>query len=287
MKIRSNITFVLLVVGATVCALGVGLVVDRATSQTKAPPLVAKSSTPSADQTIRALQQTLAHFTDLTAIAPSAQTTGYQQPSDNFEVLLPPANGIAFTDSQNAGEANAYAYLASTRTDIMQTLAREDFASAPIASSGSDATLASTNLYQSSTTVCQISLDTALTILCSPLAVLNASANAAKPLVTIYEQAAPNLGTLAVAAPTITPSKTPGFTTANVDVFNGSGETDVYFYKQAGDWQMIHLDWYNDPHENGDVIPNCQDFESLPAARQAFLGTTCYNSSIKVITVIQ
>ena len=221
------------------------------------------------------------------ATTPNQITVGYQPPDYNFQVILPNStNTITWTDDKTSNESTAYSNLSSILPSINNYLSEQGFTRG--SSNPQDITfLSATYFYSRSNAVCQVNIYTLLDITCTPIKQLDEVAEQSAPLVNIYAEANSDNGTNAITSPIIEPSKVSGYTTAILPIFNSSGETDVYFYKQGNDnWQMVNLNWYNDPHEDGQPMPNCADFESVPAISQAFYGVPCYDSASKTETTI-
>ena len=230
-----------------------------------------------------------ASYTYLHQEAPDSQTTiGYQLPGEDFQVILPLTSpSIAFLDTNSTDEEMVYSDLGKAATSLSAYLERDGFTSIP-AQDQSSGLLDSVYFYQRSDSVCQVIVDTQLSLVCSPLVELEEAAAQAKPLVSLYNGANPNSGMALITAPTIYASKTAGYTVAHLPIYNNHGETDVNFYKQGQEvWRMVDLSWYNDPHEDADIIPNCEDFNSAAQIRAAFAGQSCYDSDTATMGLIQ
>jgi hypothetical protein len=216
----------------------------------------------------------------------SISTIGYHFNGYDYQVVLPTTHALSFTISSVNTEAANYDHLMQGIPIISASLLRHGFGKPQIATSN-DALLSSTYFYSSSQDTCEVNIYTSLEIECTLTTTLKASAVSADQFVLLYLGQAPNAQSLLVDTPVITTSRSPNYQLANMNIYDGSGETKVNYYK-AGDnaWQIINLGWYNDPHEDGDITPNCADFESVAAIRAAYYGVPCYNSSTNSESVI-
>lgn len=257
------------------------------TTQSEASTSV--SSVLSAQSIVSRLGSSLsAEYSYLHSIPPVAQTTvGYQVPGSSFQVVLPvAASSVAFTDTGTNNEQTTYNNFDKAATTINSYLVRHGFATLP-AQDQADGLLSSVYFYKRSDAVCQVSVYTDLSLACSPIAELTSIASQAQPLVPVYEDAAPDSGTALVTAPDIRASETAGYTIATLSIYNNHGETSANFYKQgSGAWHIVELDWYNDPHEDADIIPNCAYFDSFTPVREAFTGQACYDSATRAMRVV-
>lgn len=230
-----------------------------------------------------------ADFIYLYGTQPDAQTTvGYRLPREGLQVILPTSSPtIAFTDSNSSNEQTTYSDFSKVAASANAYLLQHGFVSV-LSQDQTSGLLDAVYFYQRSDAVCQVTLVTAFTLTCSPLALLATIASQARPFVALYAVAEPNSGTALVTAPTIRASQTTGYTIASQPIYNNHGETDVNFYRQgSGAWRMVSLDWYNDPHEDADITPNCADFESNAQVGAAFSGQTCYDSATMTMNTIQ
>jgi hypothetical protein len=228
-----------------------------------------------------------ARYTYLHSTSPKPQTAvGYQMSGYTFQVVLSVATAsIAYTDASTANEQASFQNLSKSVSLINERLLEGGFKELP--ASSQQGTLTTTYFYSRTDAVCQVSIYTQLEITCVPSSQLKDAADAAKPLVSAYLSVVPNDGESVVAAPTIRPSQTSGFTIATLPIYNDSGETAANFYRLTGaDWQLVSLGWYNDPYENGTVMPNCEDFESNVEIRQAFVDQSCYDSESQTMRTI-
>jgi len=282
-----------LCVAALACSLGVSVAAYFATSTSaynKVPAHATGAAKPLATMqaTIAALQHTIAAKSAiLQPAAVAAQANGYQLPGSNVAVLLPQTYAAAYVAPQTAGAQTAASELSAALPAINAKLADSGFTEQPQAT-GSAGLSANTYTFTRADAVCQVTVLTQLTAVCSLLAPLQSIVSQAAPMLAKYRAAAPNLGLATIAAPAIQASETPGFTTAVLKIFDQAGETDAHFYEQgSGSWQLVNLNWYNDPHQDGDIIPNCEGFESDASVRQAFLGQQCYDSLRRNTSTIQ
>jgi hypothetical protein len=227
-------------------------------------------------------------YSFLRAETPAAQTTvGFRLPGDSFQVVLPVSSpSIAYGDSRTDNEQTTYNDFNKVAISINNYLGNHDF----MLVTSEDQTsglLSAIYFYKRPDAICQVAIYANLSLTCSPLSQLTAMATQAQPLVAVYSVAAPSSGTPGIAAPNIRASKTPGYTIATLSIYNDHGETSANFYKQgSGAWHIVNLGWYNDPHEDADIIPNCADFESYTPVREAFAGQTCYDSAARVTRAI-
>jgi hypothetical protein len=200
--------------------------------------------------------------------------TGYPVPSQPFSVILPATTSNSLTvEATTQQTATAQTYIS-----YVPAISRTFIAA------GYHQTTSQTNTFLTAVyyfvrlpNVCQLSIYSQLTLTCSSQVL--SIADEAAPLVAAYRTQAVVSDPLSISAPTINVSQTAGYSIATLPVFNGSNETDVHFYKNTGAWQMINLGWYNDPHEDGDIEPNCIDFDSDIAIRLAYTGVACYDSA--------
>jgi hypothetical protein len=206
-------------------------------------------------------------------------------PGQSFEIVLPvTASSVEYSDTSTTSERTAYDAMNRTLPRIKSYLLHQGFTSLNQRSG----LLSAVYFYHRSDALCQITVYTNLAVTCAPLAQLSTIVAQARPLVDVYTRAAPNAGTDVIAAPAVRVSKTAGYTIATMAVYNNRGETNVNFYTTGSKaWQVVNLGWYNDPHENGDVMPNCADFESVVSVRQAFAGQACYDSMTRTVREIR
>jgi hypothetical protein len=218
---------------------------------------------------------------------PTQSIVGYQLPGYNFQVILPTnTDTIALTDQRTSNENTTYSDFNSMLPEISNDLYQQGFKTVSNSSQG-DTFLSSIYFYKSHDAVCQVNLYTLMEINCSLTSQLASIATQGAPLLSVYTESVSNTDINAITLPTIQPSSTSGYTTAILPIFNNIGETMVYFYRlDNGSWQLVNLNWYNDPHEDGSPIPNCEDFESVVAVRQAFYGKACYDSTLRIETTI-
>jgi hypothetical protein len=239
-------------------------------------------------QIITNLKSNLRDYGKLTPMSTSSRSTiiGYRFPSQDFEVMLPSTYTLSYGTNNLNSETSQYYYLGSTLKAISSTLKKDSFGNKENVTP-TNTILSSTYFYASKTDICEINIYTDLDIACAAINNLMNISQTAAPLVSLYLTQATNEPLPSVNKPVITLSQTAGYQTASLVVYDGSGETKVNYYKTASSaWQIVNLGWYNDPHEDGDIIPNCIDFESKSAVRLAFLGTTCYDSTSQGLSTI-
>jgi hypothetical protein len=217
------------------------------------------------------------------SIANQNDAIGYQLAGYDFQIILPrTATDLTFSISP-VNSQNDNSVINSAKTTVANYLQQEDFRLQPTNNSSS---LLTVSFYRSATAICQIITSNLLDITCSPLSRLTTIAQQSQSLVKLYATATSS-GVNSVTAPIFLHSQTPDYNLAVLDIFNGSGETKVNYYRHgASDWQLVNLGWYNDPAEDGNITPNCADFESVAAVRAAFSGQTCYDSADRRANII-
>lgn len=187
-------------------------------------------------------------------------------------------NALSFNDTRTTDETTTYDDLSGAFSRWQTVFAQAGLQEDTKASTTSF--LNASYFYENSAEVCNVTVYTLLDVTCDARASLDIIAQQAAPLDALYDQAAPGLGQDTVAAPSIRASQTQGYTIATMDIYNSGGTTAANFYEKAGgSWALVHLNWYNDPHEDGDIIPNCGYFESNSEVGSAFSGTACYDSA--------
>ncbi len=212
----------------------------------------------------------------------TANTNGFPVNGYSYAVLLPYSSqtSLTYSDSNSPNESAAYAVYQSTLSVIENTLSRAGFTLLP--QSSADGSLESTLFFQRSNAVCQVTSYSVLDIACDSTSNLTQVATAAQPLISAYTTGYPTLAVQTIAPPLIQPSNTPGYSIASIGIFASNGETKLNLYKlSAGSWQVVNLSWYNDPHQDADIQPNCEDFDSVEQIRMAFNGQACYDSDTK------
>lgn len=230
---------------------------------------------------ISTLNQNLTtHYKDLsTTSIDQTSTLGYRVKGASFSVALPLTNALSYQDSSSASESVAYSDLSSTLPTITKTLSAQGYGG-PTNATPSDSVLNSVYFYQSKANVCEVTIYNLLDVTCASLNDLSTLSSGSKSFVSLYLKSQPNIVRPTVLSQTITSSKTSGYQTATVNFLSGSIQTKVYYYRQtSSSWQMVNLGWYNDPSQDGNITPNCEDFDSLPQTRAAFLDLPCYNSA--------
>jgi hypothetical protein len=215
-------------------------------------------------------------------------TAGYPVPGYAFQVILPTNTAnISLADSRSSNESVVFSYLNSALPILENDMRGYGFGKIT-GDTQDNSGLSEVNFYKSATAVCQVTVYSQMVITCSPLNTLENIASAANPLFSSYIDAAPASGTNSVNMPNISGSKSAGYTIASMNIFNNYGETKANYYQQNnGSWQLVNLKWYNDPHEDANIMPNCEDFESVQTIREAFTGQACYDSVAKKVSVVQ
>jgi len=273
-----------------ILVLAISMIAYRVVSTPPKHPRILPPVQTSLQSIISSLRTSLpATYTYLYGVGPTAQTSvGYRAFGENFQVILPVMPfGIAFTDTNTSNEQTTYSDLSRVAMSMNAYLISHHF-SAVTSQDQTNGLLEAVYFYQRADAVCQVTLYTELSLTCTPLTTLTNVVTQAKPLIALYEAAKPDSGRALISSPTIKESQTTGYTIARLPIYNNVGETDVNFYKYgSGTWQMVDLGWYNDPHENAGITPNCADFESNTQVRAAFAGQSCYDSATRTTGIIQ
>jgi hypothetical protein len=205
-------------------------------------------------------------------------TLGYRVGQANFRVSLATSNGFTLGIKNSVSETATYKGLATSIPYINNFFKVNGFGK-PQTATASNSLLSIVDFYQNRTDVCELTIYSLLDVTCSSITSLNNLASSEQPFATLYLTAKPDASLPSVIRPDIEKSQSAGYQFAYVDFYNSPGETKVDFYRQGSSpWQMVNLNWYNDPNEDGDIIPNCGYFESVPAIKLAFTGVACYNS---------
>ncbi len=217
----------------------------------------------------------------------ASDSIGYQVSGYDYQVTFPSDSpNMNFSDSFTVNEQKAYADLSKVATSISDYLGRQGFAA--VSSQDQTSGLLSTDyFYARSDAVCHVAVYETLSLVCSSSQDLSTIAVSAEPLVDAYKAAVTVDATLRVAAPYIRASQTSGYIIATLPVFDTNGLTNVNLYMQGRTvWQVVPLGWYNDPHESGDILPNCADFESSTVISRAFADVSCYDSATRASRAI-
>jgi hypothetical protein len=211
----------------------------------------------------------------------TANTLGYQLSDQSFQVILPTTYSFSLADTSVSNNNN----LNSSLSQAKNYLASQKFSLSPY--NGSSALASESVFYTNRNDLCQLTTSETLDVTCASLTNLKTIANQAAPLVSLYVSGSGNSNN-SVNTPDFTTSRAPGYSLATLNIYNGGGETRVNYYKYgSSSWQMVNLDWYNDPHEDADITPNCGDFESVANTRAAYQGLACYDSSLKIMSTIK
>jgi hypothetical protein len=229
-------------------------------------------------------------FPDLELEATPAQVNpvGYQLAGYPFKVLLPVSgDSLTYTNRNGTDSETAQFTMLTKALPTVDTYLKNNNFSPQARTPSSDDFLSTVYFYKDQTDICQVTVYTELDVVCAPLSQLKQIAQQAQPLVQAYTAASPITSETIVATPTIRASQTAGYTIATLAVYSSVGQTNVNYYKQANSgWQLVNLSWYNDPNQDADIEPNCEAFESLSAVRLAFAGVACYDSSLRLKTII-
>jgi hypothetical protein len=231
----------------------------------------------------------LAKYTNLQLIGTDeTNSVGYSIPGYSFQVVMPTTAAVTFTDRASQSESVKYIYYNNVLTTLHDYLVTAGFVSLPSDSTSAYSLLTKIDFYKSKQNICQITSYTLLDLSCQPYAELQGIAAAVQPMVALYQEAVTNLGTISVVMPTYTASKSASYRLAVLTIYDDAGEMAVNYYQHGTTaWQMIPLTWYNDPHEDGSVMPNCQDFMSSTAIASAYYGLSCYDSNERSMATIQ
>jgi hypothetical protein len=230
----------------------------------------------------------LAKYANLHAVnADQTITIGYPISTYGFQMIMPTTMALAFTDRASQSEPIKFAYYNNALATVRSYLALARYNELPSVSSVNQSLLTEVYFYKNAKNICQVTSYTLLDVSCESRVQLQLAVGDATPLVHLYRTVVSNVGTISVMQPTYKASETPGYRLAALTVYDNAGETVVNFYQQgAGAWRMVPLTWYNDPHEDGSVTPNCQDFMSIAGASAAYKGVSCYNSSDRSMAII-
>jgi Tfp pilus assembly protein PilE len=226
-------------------------------------------------------------FLSSTAIDTS-NDLGYPIPGQNFDLVLPVSSdsSLSFEDKNTNNESAVYSALSST-TSFFQTYFKiNGYASA--GNTEDSSFLSSSIYYQNSSQVCQITIYSLLDITCDTKNQISSVAATAEPLIQAYRNESSDTGLITITEPSIRNSQTTGYHVATMNIGNSSGQIEAYYYSLNNSvWIMVNPNWYNDPHEDGDIMPNCEDFESDLNIDRAFAGFSCYDSANRVTTIIK
>jgi hypothetical protein len=221
--------------------------------------------------------------------ADTTNTVGYPLSGYSFAVLIPynALTTVSFTDPSGTNETAVYAQYQQVLPTITQLLDGAGFQSM-VAQTTQATSLETIRFFARSGADCQITSYSQLDIYCDTTSDLTTIASLADPLVSAYDAANPSNVAQTISSPVIQNSQTAGYSIGSVEVFASNGETKVNFYRQdSGPWQVVNLGWYNDPHQDADIQPNCEDFESNAEVRAAFKGQHCYDSDLRSESVVQ
>jgi hypothetical protein len=221
--------------------------------------------------------------------ADTTNTVGYPLAGYSFAITVPYSvqSSVSFNDPTSTNANSAFDSYQAALPSIEAIIKMAGFQ--PVATANSVATGFETVVFfERSDAICQVTSYSLLDIYCDSLNDLAQIAVTAQPLVSAYINTNSSASVQSIAEPIIQPSKTGGYTIASIVVYGANGETKVNLYKQgSGNWQTVNLDWYNDPNEDADIQPNCADFNSLLAVRQAFAGIACYDSAARSHATVQ
>lgn len=212
----------------------------------------------------------------------ATNTLGYQPSGYSFRLLLPMTlNSLTFVADKTATQQASFTMYTNTRTTIDQFFAHQGL-NRMATTADQSSLLSSVYFYGSQSYLCQVTIYTVLDVTCADVRQLIQSAQQLAPLVALYNAAEPDLGTSTVDSSSFMSSQTPGYSLAVVTISNSIGQTKVNFYRsESVGWQMVNLKWYNDPHQDAQITPNCEYFESVPSIRAAYTGTACYDSTTR------
>lgn len=214
-------------------------------------------------------------------------TIGYSVASYGYRLILPYTQRLSLTiSSATATSIGNQQVLQKLVAATALIFTKNNFKS--IQTNTTNAALFQVEYFHNPTSDCQITRYTVIDIACASSSQVELAMQTARPLMQALMTSNPSYSVTAIATPTVQASITPGYTVALLPVYGSSGETIVYLYReQLSDWQVVNGLWFNDPHEDGDIEPNCIDFDNVPAIKAAFSGKACYNSATRAMSIIQ
>jgi hypothetical protein len=213
---------------------------------------------------------------------------GFPLAGYNFSVLIPyaPSSSLSYIATNNSNESQSYQSFQKVLPGLINIFQKAGFAN--LKNDSNTKTSLETNLFFArSSDVCQVTSYNLLDIGCATSSSISQTASSAKPLMDAYYNADQPSGSQTIAMPVIRASSSAGYEIASIDVYGSNGETKLNLFKSSSDaWRVINLSWYNDPSEDGNIQPNCEDFESNQSVRLAFNGLACYDSTSKRQSVV-
>jgi hypothetical protein len=217
-------------------------------------------------------------------------TVGYPVPGKLYGLILPYNSSLSLTvglDSSTVDDANAQQQiLGGFTTTAASMFTTNGFK--PVVSDADNASLFKVKYFSNGSDDCQITSYTTVDIVCASDAEVDTAREEAAPLVQAYTADDTSISIESVNAPRIKTSRTTGYQTAQLPVYGQNGETIVYLYEnQSTGWKAINSSWFNDPQQDGNVEPNCRDFESILEAQAAYIGYACYDSTSRVMSTIK
>jgi hypothetical protein len=263
------------------------------TFHAKIQPVPASTNLPLVS--IKALTKSLAHEVKarnsslkLADTADQANGIGYTLTGHSYQILLPVTNNsITFQDNRTETESLSYDRLSAALPTIAGFFRQQNY-NRVVSSVQVSTFLTSVLYYQNNENICQVTTYRLLDVTCATLSDVRSAAQQLDPLVALYAAATPGTGSITASFPIIGPSQTAGYALATVHVQSTVGERAVNFYQgNSGPWHMVNLLWYNDPHQNANITPNCEYFESNNEVRSAYAGHACYDSHTYIVRTIR
>jgi hypothetical protein len=206
--------------------------------------------------------------------------TGFRATNANLDVSLPLTYSFSLSSANSSVQSNIYSPVVNKVQSYFNTIGFKSSTTSSIAS------LNNNEFFEGKYVVCQMVNYLDLTFTCASRQTLVQIANADLDFASLYDSASGN-DSLTVLSSQIVNSATPGYKIAYFEFLSDAGQTKVLYYRVAENpWNMVNLSWYNDPDQDGNVMPNCGDFESVSAISSAFAGVQCYNSSSRSISTV-
>jgi hypothetical protein len=259
-------------------------------SHSNRPVQKTKTLTP-INQVLAGIESKLSNYSYLqkNANPDLVNTYGIQMTGYAFRVQIPynPLTAVSYTETGSTNGTAAYAGFIKLLPEVNMQFSNEGYDVSTSNQQGSVPGLLTIEYMIRTDSECQVTAYDMLDIYCDSKSDLQSIAKRAQPFVEAYESSYSPAGQISVYSPVVLASKMTGYVIASMAVTGNNGMTALNFYKHSdGPWNIVNLMWYNDPHENGSITPNCGDFDSLPATKQAFLGMPCYDSATRKNAII-
>lgn len=287
--LANNWPVILLCICGLVVIIGVRHLYNQ--SLTKPQPHHQTTSLVPLSQFIASVESVLKDSPDIqnTGSADAVNTIGAPVAGFSFNVIIPfkTLTALSYADIQTTSGNGAYASYQKILPKLNALFSHDGFDNLSSNSTAPLTGIETIEYFRRTDAECQITAYNLLDVYCDSLSDLEHIAALSEPLVEAYEAVYPTSDSLTVTNPSVLPSQTADYTVASLQLFGENGETKLNFYKQgSGNWQVVNIGWYNDPHEDASITPNCEDFDSLIATRQAFMGTICYDSGSRTTAVV-